>query len=104
MTKVNAIAARRRKARHYGLQALYQWSFCKSDAWRIEEEFQSDNEYYMRESRIDKLQIYASKQADQTFKGDKRKIAKIKGELSYTAGQGDYFSQDQVDKWWKKYK
>ena len=67
-------------------------------------EFQSDDEYYMRESRIDKLQIYASKQADQTFKGDKRKIAKIKGELSYTAGQGDYFSQDQVDKWWKKYK
>lgn len=67
-------------------------------------EFQSDNEYDIRESRIDKLQIYASKQADQTFKGNEKKIKKIKNELSYTAGQGDYFSQEQVDKWWKKYK
>ncbi|MEL0238565.1 MAG: hypothetical protein VW946_03765 [Gammaproteobacteria bacterium] len=67
-------------------------------------EFQSDNEYDTRESRIDKLQIYASKQADQTFKGNKKKIKKIKNELSYTAGQGDYFSQEQVDRWWKKYK
>ena len=41
-------------------------------------EFQSDNEYDTRESRIDKLQIYASKQADQTFKGNKKKIKKLK--------------------------
>lgn len=67
-------------------------------------EFQSDDEYEFRESRIDKLQKYASKQADETFKGNKKKIAKIKDELSYSAGQGAYFSEEKLDKWWKKYK
>ncbi len=67
-------------------------------------EFQSDDEYEFRESRIDKLQIYASKQADKTFKDNKKKIAKIKDELSYSAGQGGYFSEEKLDKWWKKYK
>ena len=44
----------------------------------------------------------SSKKAVETFKGDTKKISQIIEELSYTAGQGDYFP-DQHDKWWKKY-
>ena len=48
------------------------------------------------------MQKFASKKAVETFKGDTKKISQIIEELSYTAGQGDYFP-DQHDKWWKKY-
>ena len=65
---------------------------------------QSDVEYDMRAARIDKLQRYASKQVEQTFEGESKQIAKIKDELSYTAGHGAYFSNEQQDKWWKEYK
>ena len=65
-------------------------------------EFQSDSEYSKREKRIDAMQKFASKKAVETFKGDTKKISQIIEELSYTAGQGDYFP-DQHDKWWKKY-
>jgi len=64
---------------------------------------QSDVEYDMRSARIDKLQRYASKQVELTFEGESKQIAKIKDELSYSAGEGAYFSDEQHDKWWKEY-
>ena len=65
-------------------------------------EFQTDSEYDERERRIDSLQRFASKKAAETFKGDNKKIAQVKEDFSYTAGEGDYFP-NQHDKWWKKY-
>jgi hypothetical protein len=65
-------------------------------------EFQTDFEYDERERRIDSLQHFASKKAAETFKGDNKKIAQVKEDLSYTAGQGGYFL-NQHDKWWKKH-
>ena len=44
MAEHNALAAQRRKARHYGLQALYQWTlWCQSSD--IEAEFRVDNDF-----------------------------------------------------------
>ena len=40
--KVNP--AERRKARHYGMQALYQWSMTGASASAIEAEFRADND------------------------------------------------------------
>ena len=42
---VNTLAARRRKARHYALQALYQWTMNRSDLTEIEAEFRVDNDF-----------------------------------------------------------
>ena len=45
MAEHNAIAARRRKARHFGLQALYQWTLSGASATDIEAEFRVDNDF-----------------------------------------------------------
>ena len=45
MTEHNALAARRRKARHYGLQALYQWTLSGASPSDIEAEFRVDNDF-----------------------------------------------------------
>lgn len=45
MTQVNALAAQRRRARHYALQALYQWSMTQADLTEIEAEFRVDNDF-----------------------------------------------------------
>ena len=45
MTQVNTLAAQRRKARHFGLQALYQWSMAGADLASIEAEFRVDNDF-----------------------------------------------------------
>ena len=45
MPQPNALAAQRRKARHYGLQALYQWSMAGSALSDIEAEFRTDNDF-----------------------------------------------------------
>ena len=73
-----------------------------SDMLEYFSEFQSDFEYAERERKIDSLQYFASKKAAETFKGDNKKIAQVKEDLSYTAGQGCYFPNQQ-DKWWKKH-
>ena len=44
MTEHNALAAQRRKARHYGLQALYQWTLSGASPSDIEAEFRVDND------------------------------------------------------------
>ena len=41
----NALAAQRRKARHYGLQALYQWTLSGASPSDIEAEFRVDNDF-----------------------------------------------------------
>ena len=45
MAKPNALAAQRRKARHFGLQALYQWTLSGASAADIEAEFRIDNDF-----------------------------------------------------------
>ena len=45
MSQPNALAAQRRKARHYGLQALYQWTLSGASATDIEAEFRVDNDF-----------------------------------------------------------
>ena len=45
MTEHNALAAQRRKARHYGLQALYQWTLSGASPSDIEAEFRMDNDF-----------------------------------------------------------
>ena len=45
MAEHNALAARRRKARHFGLQALYQWTLSGASATDIEAEFRVDNDF-----------------------------------------------------------
>lgn len=45
MTQVNALAAQRRRARHYALQGLYQWSMTHADLAEIEAEFRVDNDF-----------------------------------------------------------
>ena len=45
MAQPNALAAQRRKARHFGLQALYQWTFSGASAADIEAEFRIDNDF-----------------------------------------------------------
>ena len=44
MSQPNALAAQRRKARHFGLQALYQWTLSGASATDIETEFRVDND------------------------------------------------------------
>ena len=41
----NALAARRRKARHYGMQALYQWHMAGASLADIEAEFRADYDF-----------------------------------------------------------
>ena len=45
MSQPNALAAQRRKARHYGLQALYQWTLSGASATDIEAELRVDNDF-----------------------------------------------------------
>ena len=45
MVEHNALAAQRRKARHYGLQALYQWTLSGASPSDIEAEFRVDNDF-----------------------------------------------------------
>jgi len=45
MAQPNALAAQRRKARHFGLQALYQWTISGASAADIEAEFRIDNDF-----------------------------------------------------------
>ena len=45
MTQHKAPAAQRRKARHYGLQALYQWTLSGASPSDIEAEFRVDNDF-----------------------------------------------------------
>ena len=45
MGQPNALAAQRRKARHFGLQALYQWTLSGASARDIEAEFRVDNDF-----------------------------------------------------------
>ena len=47
MTKVvhNTLAAERRKARHYGMQALYQWLMADATLNDIEAEFRADYDF-----------------------------------------------------------
>ena len=45
MTQPNVLAAQRRKARHFGLQALYQWTLSGASAADIEAEFRIDNDF-----------------------------------------------------------
>lgn len=41
----NTLAAERRKARHYGLQALYQWHMAGASVTDIEAEFRADYDF-----------------------------------------------------------
>jgi N utilization substance protein B len=41
----NTLAAQRRKARHYGMQALYQWHMAGASLSAIEAEFRSDYDF-----------------------------------------------------------
>ena len=45
MSQPNTLAAQRRKARHFGLQALYQWTLSGADLSDIEAEFRVDNDF-----------------------------------------------------------
>ena len=45
MNENNVLAAQRRKARHYGLQALYQWTLSGASPSDIEAEFRVDNDF-----------------------------------------------------------
>ncbi len=41
----NTLAAQRRKARHYGMQALYQWHMAEAPLSGIEAEFRADYDF-----------------------------------------------------------
>lgn len=45
MPKVNPLAAQRRRARHYALQALYQWTMTRAPLNEIEAGFRVDNDF-----------------------------------------------------------
>ncbi len=45
MAQQNALAAQRRKARHFALQALYQWTLSGASVTDIEAEFRVDNDF-----------------------------------------------------------
>ena len=45
MSSVNALAAQRRRARHFALQGLYQWSMTRANLAEIEAEFRIDNDF-----------------------------------------------------------
>ncbi|MFT4520902.1 MAG: N utilization substance protein B [Halioglobus sp.] len=44
-TEHNTLGAERRKARHYGMQALYQWHMADADLNVIEAEFRADYDF-----------------------------------------------------------
>ncbi len=44
-TQHNTLAAERRKARHYGMQALYQWHMAGASLATIEAEFRADYDF-----------------------------------------------------------
>lgn len=44
MSSASSLSAQRRKARHYAVQALYQWQLSGSKPADIEAEFRSDND------------------------------------------------------------
>jgi N utilization substance protein B len=44
-TTYNTLAAERRKARHYGMQALYQWLMASAPLSDIEAEFRADYDF-----------------------------------------------------------
>lgn len=50
MAKHNGFIARRRKARHFGLQALYQWTLSGASVTDIEAEFRVDNDFQHTDS------------------------------------------------------
>ena len=45
MSQPNTLAAQRRKARHFGLQALYQWTLSYASLVDIDAEFRVDNDF-----------------------------------------------------------
>lgn len=45
MTSINVLAAQRRRARHFCIQALYQWSMTGATPASIEAEFRTDNDF-----------------------------------------------------------
>ena len=45
MAQPNTLAAQRRKARHFGLQALYQWTLSDASLVDIDAEFRVDNDF-----------------------------------------------------------
>lgn len=45
MTSINVLAAQRRRARHFCVQALYQWSMTGATPSSIEAEFRTDNDF-----------------------------------------------------------
>ena len=45
MSQPNTLAAQRRKARHFGLQALYQWTLSDASLVDIDAEFLVDNDF-----------------------------------------------------------
>ena len=45
MTAINVLAAQRRRARHFCVQALYQWSMTGATPSSIEAEFRADNDF-----------------------------------------------------------
>lgn len=45
MSQPNILAAQRRKARHFGLQALYQWTLSDASLVDIDAEFRVDNDF-----------------------------------------------------------
>ena len=45
MSQPNILAAQRRKARHFGLQALYQWTLSDASLVDIDAEFRIDNDF-----------------------------------------------------------
>ena len=45
MSEINALAAQRRRARHYAMQALYQWTMAGADLASIEAEFRVDYDF-----------------------------------------------------------
>ena len=44
-TRHNTLAAERRKARHYGMQALYQWYMAQAPLTDIEAEFRAEYDF-----------------------------------------------------------
>ena len=45
MSQINTLAAHRRRARHYALQALYQWTMAGAELAEIEAEFRVDYDF-----------------------------------------------------------
>ena len=45
MSQPNTLAAQRRKARHFGLEALYQWTLSDASLVDIDAEFRVDNDF-----------------------------------------------------------